>query len=397
MAAPSLYGITMPEASAPTLRAVIARRCQILARDYLALPRSAERTDPGAVLAALLREEPRCVVRALRRPTVAVLLGEAHRVARASTGAEYRRARRRVDLTLLAELAGTGELPREIAVAPDGDAWPTILSIASRTGGAPPPGATLVFGPRGVDLAIDGARRPWARETTCFPIEGNICLAVRDDNPMLHVQAHPERAGNVVDLGGEPLGQWLASLREALAILREHAPHVHEEMRLALEIIVPTGHDAERHFSVSYPDAVGAVYMSLHPNVMTLAEALIHEWQHNKLNAVLRWDPLLADADGPRFASPVRPDPRPLRGVLMAVHAFLPVAMLYERMTAAAHPLTRGRDGQNRFREIVAINREAAAVVLTHGRPTRLGAELLDEIRAWDRHYVGYAQKAWES
>ena len=58
---------------------------------------------------------------------------------------------------------------------------------------------------------------------------------------------------------------------------------------------------------------------------------------------------MLANADAPLYPSPVRPDPRPLRGVLMAVHAFLPVAGLYEAMTDAAHPLTLGRDWQKRF------------------------------------------------
>jgi HEXXH motif-containing protein len=208
---------------------------------------------------------------------------------------------------------------------------------------------------------------------------------------------HPERAGNTVDLGDKPLEEWLASLRSAFAILREHAPYVHEEMRLALELVVPTGYAAERHYSVSYPDAVGAVYLSLHPNLMTLAEALIHEWHHNKIHAVLRWDPLLADGGAPLYASPVRPDPRPLRGVLMAVHAFLPVAALYEEMTRVAHPLTLGRDWEKRFREIIAVNHEAATTVLAHGRPTTAGAPLLDEIRVWDHHFMEYARDRWGS
>jgi HEXXH motif-containing protein len=393
----SLRGITMPEAGAATLRTVMSRHCQVLLHDYLGLPPLPPTADPGAsvVVEALLRSHRPHVIRALRRPPVSGMLGEARRLSSGAGGAEYRSARRSLDLLLLSELSAAGALPCDVVVLPDAAGWPAILSVGGRTGGTPPATAKLVFGSGRVDLEIDGERRPWVAEPTYFEIESGICFAVRDTNPLLPVQGHPERPGNTVDLGGRPLDEWLTSLRAAFAILREHAPFVHEEMRLALEIVVPTGYDPERHFSVSYAESVGAVYMSLHPNVMTLAEALVHEWQHNKLNALNRWAPLLVNADRPLHASPLRPDLRPLRGVLMAVHAFLPVAALYERMTRAAHPLTLGRDWQGRFREIIAINREAAETLLASGRPTSLGAELLDEIRGWDRYFADYAREHW--
>ena len=109
-------------------------------------------------------------------------------------------------------------------------------------------------------------------------------------------------------------------------------------MRLLMQLLLPVGFDRERHLSASYAEAIGAAYLSLHPDGMTMAEALIHEFSHNKINALARLEPLLENGDGARFGSPLRPDPRPLHGVLLAVHAFVPVARLYERMIEAADP-----------------------------------------------------------
>ncbi len=160
-------------------------------------------------------------------------------------------------------------------------------------------------------------------------------------------------------------------------------------MRLFVRQVVPVGYDAERHLSASYQEAIGTLYLTLHPQLMTMTEALIHEFSHNKLGALLELDPLLENAFHPLYKSPVRPDPRPLHGVLLAVHAFQPVARLYERMIEADHPRARSADFRRRYQQILATNREGAETVLTHGVPTEVGAAVLDEIRRWDDHYRG--------
>jgi HEXXH motif-containing protein len=98
---------------------------------------------------------------------------------------------------------------------------------------------------------------------------------------------------------------------------------------------------------------------------------------------------VLENAFFPLYPSPVRPDPRPLHGVLLAVHAFLPVARLYETMIDKHHPLTESESFRGRFADIVAINREGAEVVLAHARPTEVGAGLVEEMRQLDAHYRG--------
>src|SRR5690606_5269945 len=106
-------------------------------------------------------------------------------------------------------------------------------------------------------------------------------------------------------------------------------PELRVEIGANLQRVVPVGCDDKRHFSASYREAPGLVYLSLHPSPLTMAEAIVHETQHAKLNALGWLDPVLHNGHDTWTSSPVRPDLRPLMGVLMAVHAFIPVAALH--------------------------------------------------------------------
>jgi HEXXH motif-containing protein len=216
------------------------------------------------------------------------------------------------------------------------------------------------------------------------PVEGDILFALIDNNPLAMHEAHPDKGGNAIDLGGRGIEAWLSSLRGALALVTTHLPDLRTEMSLYLQQIVPVGFFEDRHLSASYREAIGTVYLSLHPSPMTMVEALVHEFQHNKLNALFESDDVLENAHHPLYASPVRPDPRPLHGVLLAVHAFLPVARLYERMIAAGR-----RDLDARYRDVIRINREGTEVLLAHARPTPVGKGLLDEMARWHAHFAG--------
>ena len=99
--------------------------------------------------------------------------------------------------------------------------------------------------------------------------------------------------GNAVDLGGRPASEWVGVLREALAIVERTLPDFRAEIDLILQHVVPVGWDDHAHLSASYRESIGTIYLSLHPNVLTMAEALVHEVSHNKLNALLELDPVL--------------------------------------------------------------------------------------------------------
>jgi len=218
-------------------------------------------------------------------------------------------------------------------------------------------------------------------------VDRDVLFATEDNNPLAMIEAHPDKSGNAIDLGGESVEGWLAALREAIEIVRAELPSFGAEIALLRPTIIPVGADAERHLSASYREALGTVYLSLHPSVMTMAEAIVHELSHAKLNALFEVDDVLENAFSPLYASPVRPDPRPLHGVLLAVHAFLPIARMYEKMIESKHALAESPAFRARYEEIVRINREGAEVVLANGKPTAVGRGLLDEIARWDEHY----------
>lgn len=205
-------------------------------------------------------------------------------------------------------------------------------------------------------------------------------LAEADTNPLAMVEAHPDKSGNALSLGSATAAAWGAALDRARGAIRAALPALADEHRRLLALVVPVGGPMEVSWSASYREAIGVVYLSLHPDPLKMAEALVHELQHNKLNLAWYTDPLLVDGGEATFVSPVRPDPRPLWGVLLAAHAFLPVVEMYRRLAVLDHPWSRSDTFRARWREVVEKNREALDVVVRHARPTPTGARLIEEM-----------------
>ncbi len=403
--------LTVPEPGSRTARDVLSRALGRLPRDIAAIPASLPATAEGrADLLALQRlvgeivdgERAGALLACLRSPTVSAPLR-----ALRNELAKPRFDRPEADAilvellaTLAFELALAGVIGGELRLA----RLPRrVLSLSARAEIEIPDrerarGATFADGrvlfdhadPVALDLAAiargdDAGPLPVGRPY--HPIDRAIVLATADNNPRAAFGAEPGEPGNRVDLGGHDPSAWARALAPALALVEEHLPDLRAEIDLYLRAIVPVGHHLETHRSASYREAVGAVYLTLHPGVMTLAEALIHEHSHDKLHALFEVDEVIENTSEKRFRSPLRPDLRPLRGVLLAVHAFVPVARLYERMEEAGHPLARQRDFPARFAQIRRMNRDGAGVLLAHARPTPAGRAILSEIRRWIDHF----------
>jgi len=149
-----------------------------------------------------------------------------------------------------------------------------------------------------------------------------------------------------------------------------------------MDRIVPVGYFPERHLSASYLEAPGLVYASLCDAPMTMAEALIHETQHGKLNTLAWFDPVLSNAHDVWVESPVRPDRRPLWGVLLAAHAFVPVAAMYDRLAAQSHPISHAwARFKPRQAEVLRVNEEGMKTCQEWGNPTPAGARLIGEFQ----------------
>ena len=214
------------------------------------------------------------------------------------------------------------------------------------------------------------------------PALGGAHLCEHDTNPLAMMEDHPDKAGNAVDLGGRPVGAWVAALQEAGALIAAGLPAQSAELGVALRRVIPVGFEPERHLSASYREAPGLIYLTLHPSALTLAEAIVHEVQHGKLNALSWLDPVLRNGRTTWTRSPVRPDERPLMGVLLAAHAFVPVAALHAGLATARHPIAGTAAFSLRRSEVLRANAAALDTLHQHADPTAAGGRLLADLQA---------------
>lgn len=248
--------------------------------------------------------------------------------------------------------------------------------------------ATLPIGRDAMRRAGADDRRGFHFEPVYRRVGKAAHFATADHNPIAAFEAHPDKAGNHVDLGGRPEEEWVGILDESFALIERFMPGEFAEMGMMLHEVIPVGYDIERHLSASYREAVGTIYLTLHPSVMIMTEAVIHEFQHNKFNVAAYSDQYLSNAFSPLYKSPIRPDPRPLWGILLAVHAFLPVAELYRRMRDAEHPWAARPDFERRLSELDLKNHEGMDMLRAHAQLTPAGRAMFDELEALERRHL---------
>jgi len=119
------------------------------------------------------------------------------------------------------------------------------------------------------------------------------------------------------------LQRWRNHLRSAWDVLVRYHRWAAEPMVAGISVIVPlTPHSDTDLVSATTPAAFGAIATSWPPDQVTLAETLVHEFQHVKLCGLLDMVPLL-ESGGEKVYAPWRQDPRPVGGLLQGVYAHL--------------------------------------------------------------------------
>ncbi|MEU7004287.1 HEXXH motif-containing putative peptide modification protein [Nonomuraea sp. NPDC046570] len=135
---------------------------------------------------------------------------------------------------------------------------------------------------------------------------------------------------NFADLDRAQARHWLQVLDGHLDTITTAWPELGEELVRGVAAIVPTlSPDPALHVSGSFREAPGLIALSLGEPLATV-EALVHEYGHQKLYAILILDPMVVDDSGEALHySPWRPDPRPLSGLLQATYTFVQVLDFY--------------------------------------------------------------------
>jgi len=116
--------------------------------------------------------------------------------------------------------------------------------------------------------------------------------------------------------------EWTKLLDEAWRILTAHYPGFAAELAGGMSALIPL--ESEATFTgASSSIAFGAIAMTRKNSAVDLAEALVHELQHSKVNALLDLVDLVDPNFGGLLYAPWRDDPRPASGLLHGILAFL--------------------------------------------------------------------------
>lgn len=150
-------------------------------------------------------------------------------------------------------------------------------------------------------------------------------------------------------------------------------------------IIVPVQGTSENiHSSVSFSNRPGILYMSWAPRVSVIAEAIVHESDHQLFYVVSRgsvlWEELV-DGQPAIFRSPWRDDPRPLDGLLRGASAFTRVAEFWRRVSLSGQDSDEYPNWTNRRAVLGAVQSlDAVSLINRHGRLASSGKDLVDHI-----------------
>jgi HEXXH motif-containing protein len=395
----SSFALTLPNDDARSTRTVRQRFLKKLARDTLTLPVDLFGADLAAtarqVMAVVRRfgkADPAPLYGVLRRPHVHVHLCCAQQAIALGDRAQAVSRSRAFLFQFLFELALEGHLDRGID-------WPTSpplnpLCSPSRRCHFHLPQDIQALHFHSDLIRLDGAHgdiqpsEHVGQSDRFWQVDVGIVMALEDQNPISDFEAHPDKEGNRLELGEASTSTWVAALSEGMAMVARVLPELHQEMPLILQQLIPVGTHDETHLSASYREAIGTSYLTLHPRLMSMVEALIHEYQHSKINMLFHVDEVMRNAYHPLYCSPVRPDPRPLHGVLLAAHAFVPVAELYKRLRETQDPLSQKGGFNDRFRQIIANNEEALGVIREYADPTPLGDQLISDLDRTHRTHL---------
>lgn len=184
--------------------------------------------------------------------------------------------------------------------------------------------ATLRNSPGGVTLEVAGRATPVRWE----PVERRRSTArgLTIDVVLDDLDPYREFTGPVppARLAPDERNEWRKLIGEAWDLLTQRHPRQAEELASGLAAVVPL--DARRDvFAASSAAAFGAVALSPKRSAVEFGEALVHELQHSKVNALLELVELHTGDGAPVHYAPWRDDPRPVEGLLHGVYAFVSV------------------------------------------------------------------------
>jgi HEXXH motif-containing protein len=253
-----------------------------------------------------------------------------------------------VDMGYLGSIAASAAIRTGIDVTATAMVWRCRISLPTvgqfEAGGDDSPRHARLR-TRGSTAFLESPDGEWIslRDVPAFPLRlhrstaggRSLCWMVDDIDP------YRSFAGMAANdrLGSVEFDSWCDKLDRAWEILVEEHEDYLPELSAASPVIVPADR-AAGFVASSSAASFGAIRAAMPQTPADMAETLLHELQHSKLNALLDLVPLQRPGtDRPCYA-PWRRDPRPLSGLLHGIYAFIGVTEYWYRRWRSQPELT---------------------------------------------------------
>jgi HEXXH motif-containing protein len=182
-------------------------------------------------------------------------------------------------------------------------------------------------------------------------------------------------------LPADDISRWRHRVQDAWQVLVRHHRWAAEPMADGISVIIPLMSQRDTDLvSATTPAAFGAIATSWPPDPVTMAETLVHEFQHVKLGGLMDMVPLVQPG-GEKVYAPWRQDPRPAGGLLQGVYAHLGIARFWSaQQHAETEPddMFRAQTAHARWRSTIDL---ATHTLLRTGCLTQAGARFVSLIR----------------
>ena len=186
---------------------------------------------------------------------------------------------------------------------------------------------------RGEDSHVTAGHPDWSPlRTFRFETRGRVFELRLDDLDPHRGLYHPIPP---VRLAETEAASWRDLLGEAWRLVVEHLPEYAEVLPGGLTSIVPEPAVPFRLPSASTGEAFGSAVIATPDEPAALAAALVHEFQHVRLGALLQLVRLHDDDRTERLYAPWREDPRPLGGLVHGIYAFFGVSAFWRALSRA--------------------------------------------------------------
>lgn len=174
---------------------------------------------------------------------------------------------------------------------------------------------------------------------------------------------------------------WGSTLKGAWDLLCREQPDTAEAAAEALVCLVPLPDDGWGTRSASTGESFGSILVSPAADEVSLAVALVHEFQHTKLGGLMHLNPICQFDEQIHYYAPWRDDPRPMSGLLQGVYAFIGIAAFWRAHRCATLGAERLKAD---FEYAYACNQveSALSIIARSSGLTAWGEMLLASLRA---------------